>query len=202
MSKYISFSLWGNKPKYDVGMLRNAELAKEIYAGWRVRVYHSADTNRDLLENLKKLGCDLVVGDSNLSPYMWRFLIAAVPSERYIIRDADSRLTKREAKMVHDWSKSGKGLHTIHDHPNHQFPMMGGMWGAIGGYISNMPFLIKSYRNNKDYLSDQYFLQQCIWPRAQISHVDHNRETHPLKDGRFVGEVFDENDKPRIESLI
>jgi len=34
MAKVISFSLWGNKPKYCVGAIRNAELAPEIYPGW------------------------------------------------------------------------------------------------------------------------------------------------------------------------
>ena len=31
MKKVISFCLWGNDPKYNVGAIRNAEIAKEIY---------------------------------------------------------------------------------------------------------------------------------------------------------------------------
>ena len=29
--KIISFSLWGQDPKYTIGAIRNAELAREIY---------------------------------------------------------------------------------------------------------------------------------------------------------------------------
>ena len=39
MKKIISFCLWGNDPKYTVGALRNAELAKTIYPDWKTRFY-------------------------------------------------------------------------------------------------------------------------------------------------------------------
>jgi hypothetical protein len=32
--KYISFSLWGDKPIYNVGAIKNAELWKNIYPDW------------------------------------------------------------------------------------------------------------------------------------------------------------------------
>jgi len=31
MKKVVSFSLWGDNPIYNIGAIRNAELAKEIY---------------------------------------------------------------------------------------------------------------------------------------------------------------------------
>lgn len=31
MKKIISFSLWGNNPTYNIGAIRNAEIAKDVY---------------------------------------------------------------------------------------------------------------------------------------------------------------------------
>lgn len=39
MSKIISFSLWGNNPKYNIGAIRNAELAKQLFPDWICRFY-------------------------------------------------------------------------------------------------------------------------------------------------------------------
>ena len=34
MKKVISFSLWGDNPKYTIGAIKNAELIDTIYPGW------------------------------------------------------------------------------------------------------------------------------------------------------------------------
>ncbi len=34
MNKVISFSLWGDNPKYTIGAIKNAELSKTIYPDW------------------------------------------------------------------------------------------------------------------------------------------------------------------------
>ena len=39
MKKIISFSLWGNSPKYLIGALKNADLAKEFYRDWECHFY-------------------------------------------------------------------------------------------------------------------------------------------------------------------
>ena len=66
----------------------------------------------------------------------WRFLVADDASvERFIVRDSDSRLNAREAHAVAEWMKSGKKVHTIRDHPNHDRPLNGGLWGGVRGCI-------------------------------------------------------------------
>ena len=37
--KVISFSLWGDNPKYTIGAMRKAELAATWYKGWKCRFY-------------------------------------------------------------------------------------------------------------------------------------------------------------------
>ena len=46
----ISFSLWGDNPKYTIGAIKNAMLAKDIYPGWICRFY----LGRSVPEKIKK----------------------------------------------------------------------------------------------------------------------------------------------------
>ena len=43
------------------------------------------------------------------------------------MRDSDSRLNPRERFAVEEWIQSGKAVHTIRDHPNHERPLNGGL---------------------------------------------------------------------------
>ena len=40
--KYVSFSLWGNDPFYNVGAIRNAELMPTIYPDWKMVLYYDS----------------------------------------------------------------------------------------------------------------------------------------------------------------
>ena len=51
--------------------------------------------------------------------------------DHFIIRDADSRLSRRDFCAVEEWLKSGKMFHVLRDHPSHSnFPISGGLWGG------------------------------------------------------------------------
>jgi hypothetical protein len=66
----------------------------------------------------------------------WRFLVADDDSvDRFIVRDADSRLNAREAAAVLEWVQSGSSCHIMRDHPNHVQIMNGGMWGGTKGML-------------------------------------------------------------------
>ena len=53
MKKIISFSLWGCQPKYTIGALCNAEIAKIIYPGWICRFYCGESTPPHIVNQLK-----------------------------------------------------------------------------------------------------------------------------------------------------
>jgi hypothetical protein len=55
----IAFSLFGTSNLYVNGMIRNAELAKTVYPGWKVVVYADTDVPKVALHKLSKLGVDL-----------------------------------------------------------------------------------------------------------------------------------------------
>lgn len=98
--RVISFGLYGSKPKYTHGAIRNAELAKVYFPGWVCRYYVTSDVPAVILSNLTALGAEIRSIPSGMgytSGMFWRFMVAGDPTiDRYIIRDTDSRLNARD----------------------------------------------------------------------------------------------------------
>ncbi len=55
MKKIISFSLWGDNPKYTIGAIRNAELTPIIYPGWISRFYCGESVPTEIIKTLISL---------------------------------------------------------------------------------------------------------------------------------------------------
>jgi len=139
----------------------------------------------------------------------WRFLVADDPTvDRYIVRDADSRLNLREKMAIEEWIESGKGVHILRDHPNHNYVMNGGMWGAVKGAIPNMKEMMNSWRDKDAYIADMNFLGTMVYPKIENNiiahdsyHCDRYTNSHPFPTRRFgwehVGQVFDARDIAR-----
>ena len=53
MKKVISFSLWGEDPKYCVGAVKNAELAQVYYSGWVCKYYIGSSTPKEYVDQLR-----------------------------------------------------------------------------------------------------------------------------------------------------
>ena len=129
--KVISFSIWGDSPFYCQGAIRNAEIAKEIYPDWEVWFYVNGIPN-DIKEKLISLGSKIIEMEESIGTYgmFWRF--HPIDNEDVIFmisRDVDSRLSYREKYAVDEWLQSGKSIHIMRDHPYHNLPVQGGMWG-------------------------------------------------------------------------
>lgn len=96
----ISFGLYGAKPKYTTGALKNLQLAKVYFPGWVCRFYVTSDVPSTVLTQIKQGGGEVVSipdGKGYTSGMFWRFLVADDPAvSRYIIRDSDSRLNARD----------------------------------------------------------------------------------------------------------
>ncbi|RYH28674.1 hypothetical protein EON65_11315 [archaeon] len=96
----ISFGLYGSKPKYTTGALKNLQLAKIYFPGWVCRFYVTSDVPATIVTQLKEGGGEVVSipdGKGYTSGMFWRFLVADDPAVgRYIIRDSDSRLNARD----------------------------------------------------------------------------------------------------------
>lgn len=207
----VSFSLWGNKEKYRYGAIKNIELAKTYYPGWKLRFYINDTIEMDFAKKLHDSGCQVFKiqnpGGKSLGSFegmYWRFNVNDdLLVRRFCIRDADSRFNSKEAAAVEDWISSGLPFHTMRDHPNHAFPIQGGLWGGKTGIINNMAELITKWNQYDKYSCDQFFLANVIYPNIKDMlkvHCTYRDKKPfpphtPLPEGEFVGQVFDEFNK-------
>jgi len=211
MTKVIAFSLWGTNPKYTIGAIKNAELAKEIYPDWQVWIYVSEDVEPHIIDKLIALDCNVLnMGKGDWNGMFWRFEPAANPGITLISRDTDSRLSLREKAAVDEWLDSDKDFHIMRDHPYHATEILGGMWGARNGVVKNIKLWIDNY-NKGDFDNrwqvDQNFLKEIVYPKIQDNVMTHDefffKNPFPTKriNGEFVGSAYDEHNNPMGPSL-
>jgi hypothetical protein len=211
--KVVSFSLWGNNPKYTIGAVKNSLLKKRFFPEWEMRVYHDNSVPSYILEELESNNVTLVKrNNQNHSNAMWRFSPASEENvECMISRDCDSRLFERDIVAVEEWLASGKNFHIIRDHPGgHAWEISAGMWGCKEGFIENIDNEISDYIKTSSWVTDravdQRFLQEVIYPQAMTSLFLHDeyfnyerigtaiKRDRRLDDFAFIGEPFDEDD--------
>jgi protein O-GlcNAc transferase len=202
--KVIAFSIWGEKQIYNVGAVRNADLALEIYEGWECWFYVGQSTPQKTIDELsKRKNCKVVIQpeQGDWSGMFWRFYPASDPNvEVMISRDADSRLSTREFLAVKEWEQSNKSFHIMRDHPHHQTEILGGMWGCKFPILKNMKKLINEYAKGEFWQVDQNFLREKIYPLIKNDAIVHDdffaKKPFPKRrePNRFVGQAFDEHD--------
>jgi len=209
--KYLSFSLWGNKPIYNVGSIKNAELWKTIYPDWQMVVYYDDTVPKETIDKLNNQDVLTIdVTEKNLYGMFWRFFAVDLPNSEYcVFRDTDSRITIREKMAVDEWVNSGKSIHVMRDHPAHGIPfgsdrlgILGGMWGIKSKSVP-LTDMIERFTKNKNlsYGSDQTFLKTIysIFEDDRVTHDEfYEKKPFPIKReyGRFVGDRIDENNNP------
>jgi protein O-GlcNAc transferase len=215
--KVLSFSLYGDNKIYTIGCIRNAELHKQFFNDWEMRVYHNNTVPQTILDELIKLGVKLINtnDDSGFINSLWRFDPIMDPDVEYFIsRDCDSRISERDVISVNEWIESGKSFHIIREHPiGHGWLINAGMWGAKGGSINNYKEIFNNYisQNHRvgDKSIDQCFLRDIIHPIASKDLFLHDeyfqyegygesiKRDRALDNFAFIGESIDENDLPR-----
>lgn len=188
-NKYvISFSLYGNNPKYTYNAILNAIFARKLYKGWICRYYVDHTVPDNIISMLKSFDNteivkiesrnDAATGDKML----WRFYSASDPNVAAMIsRDCDSWLSFREAYSVKKWIESDKQFHIIRDHCYHSQKIMGGMWGVKRGKVPDMYTLCQEYTLHQTY--DQGFLADKIYPRILDSVMVHIGEDQRVMGG-------------------
>jgi hypothetical protein len=206
MKKIISFCLWGDNPKYTIGAIENAKLAKTIYPDWICRFYVGTSTPDEIWDELYDMDNTEMIDmeiDGDWTGMFWRFYPASENDvDIFIVRDTDSRLSQREKEAVDEWLESGKGLHIMRDHPFHESLIMGGMWGMKKGTFPKMKELIDIYKRGDFWQVDQNFLNEMVYPLCKNNTFIHDefmnfeswKKSFPSerKDKEFVGDVFDE----------
>ena len=179
MKNVVSFCLYGSRATYVLGMKENILLGQKYFPTWEIRIYYNDTVPEKFIKEYSDLGAICIMCENvgknkmNWEGMLWRFMPLDDNNVHYwISRDADSRLSKREADIVNQWIKSGKTLHCIRDHKCHYHAIMGGMFG-----INNKSFHAKykfkkisdiisdlyKYYKERPYNVDQEFLNSQVW---------------------------------------
>ena len=199
MGRYITFSLWGNNKVYTYGMIENAIMAQTMYPGWTVRVHHNDTVPDAILTCLKSLeNVELIHHpgrDMRAVNTFWRLEDLFIENATVLVRDADSRFSKREVRFVNEWLQSHKDFHIIRDHKHHTVPITAGMFGARNNCIRHIPVpngnhdingahhvfmdglaLTKQFVHDNTqagYCIDQMFLWIYIYPHVMFTSMIH-----------------------------
>lgn len=212
--KYLSFSLWGDKEIYNVGVIKNAELLKDLYRDWKMVVYYDYSVPKNTIDKLMSLGVEVVdMSESNIYGCFWRFLVSDRSDCEYaIFRDADSRISERENVAVNEWIESKKTIHIMRDHPAHRIPygndclgILAGMWGIKGRSVPMEEMVTKYIVEKKDrYGIDQSFLKtiHSIFEKDNLTHDEFFGGlpfTVARTNYRFIGERINSDDTPTTE---
>ena len=211
----VSFALYGTNPKYLVGAVRNAEDVRKFYPDFVPVFYCYDDVPESTVAELRDRGA-LIERKTRRWPdiYMIERHLAAerMDADVVLVRDADSRISDREARAVEAWLATDKMFHCMRDFPWHVNRIMGGMWGIRRPHRVSIWAAFRRwnsgrfFQKSKQFGLDQKFLCEAVWPQVHHSALQHDSfhkfpdstdfPTAPLADGSFVGEIWDENDMP------
>jgi len=197
MGKQIfSFCIYGSNPKYCEGMVRNLKHITEHYPSFETWIDIGANvpaTYQALYESFPRTR--LIkhdAADGRLMTYRF-FHIDNPEVELMLVRDADSRIGKRDAWCIDQFiAQTDKTIFTIRDHMYHTRPIMGGQWGIrkIGGLNMRQAYqqYCAQYGESSAYQCDQNFLATAIYLpyRANIL-VFTSSIALPGEDARPIG---------------
>jgi hypothetical protein len=226
-NKIISFCLYGDNPLYFKGAIKNLEQYQKTYPDCKCYFYvRQGDVSDVMIDELESKGGKVIKCVNNVNWFMMftRFLpFENKNNEFYLSRDTDGRLIHREVKAIEQWIESGKKFHIIRDHPWHNAPILGGMWGAKNLNLKNIRLMIMQWclmyinqdeSNEKQKGPDQFFLTNMyklvkdeIFSQDEFFTFEDLSEIidAPRNDNEYIGEPYDENDNvldPKLRELF
>jgi hypothetical protein len=171
MRQVMAFSLFGDNPRYGETAKLNAMVAQQLLPQWTCRFYVDDSVPEQVRSGLQSLGAQVrrvsEQDQAQLSGLMWRFLVLEDPDvDRFLIRDADSLISRREVAAIEAWLQGGKCFHLMRDYFSHTELLLAGMWGGCGGIFKNVREQMVQYIAQGQYLGarvvDQHFLRMHI----------------------------------------
>lgn len=180
----IAFSLYGAQPRYCETLVENIRAAAGLYPHWTCRVYLDESVPEHVWQRLQEAGAQLrdMSGEKGIFPTLWRFLVMDDPQvERFMVRDADSLVSEREAAAVEAWLASPFHFHHMRDYFTHTDLLLAGMWGGVTGVFPQVEPLIRQFLagyQGTERFTDQYFLKAVLWPTVRMSILNHDELFH------------------------
>ncbi|XP_068233994.1 uncharacterized protein [Palaemon carinicauda] len=163
----------------------------QMYPGWNMRLYHHMNLSDPRVnEWICGLACqyphfDLcnaenlhILGNiTNSTGRAWRFAVLGDKFvERFIVRDTDSPIYQREVDAVQEWISEGTCFHVMRDHPWHNVPVPGGLWGGCNNWKPQEVLdIAKSvFQMANSTRSDQGQVCKRIYPLARENGTIHD----------------------------
>lgn len=207
MQIVFAYSLYGDKPTYTYGMIANAKILKEKFPDARVQVYIADDVPAHIHAELAaqpNVRLVPVPRRDQTANTLDRFrAIDDDDCDIMFVRDADSRVHARDIACIEDFLASPSHImHIIRDHKYHTEKIMACSWALRKLPVPLSPLIDVWIRTRPSvYMTDQWFLAQCVYPRYVSSAMIHDRyhrfepaEKHtpfrvPIEGKLFVGQV-------------
>jgi hypothetical protein len=207
-NKFISFSLYGNDPKYVIGAYKNIELCQKLCPEWTVKIFTNVNvTSKQTIDILSKFSNTIIIDPETILtnhdvykfPMFWRFF-AFFDNAPALSRDLDSRITVRELQYINNWINLDKSIFIVRDHP-WQSQVPGGLVGMKNLGPSFRSFFIDFIQNNStDWGQDQVMLNSFVslYNISYIYKCEQNSNSYIPRDNKsfFIGIQLDENDNP------
>lgn len=206
MKKLITYSLWGNRPEYMVGAIRNSEMIKDIYPEWEGLFFIHKDVNPDVINKIKNNSKVIIFNtEANHSACILRYFpIVFSGVDMFVSRDCDSRLSDKEYQAVKEWESSDYQFHTMRDSIHHSNPpVLAGMCGfkTKGKVDKNWIWDTLTNFSTGNYGDDQRGLS-FLYSTHSDSFLEHDDllryrskkfpNHKPFKFGRFIGQKINE----------
>ena len=193
-------------------MYKNIELVEKQFPEWWIYIWIGDGVPEDVILHLsEKEKVKLIpTHQSGLMNMSYRFFSIDDPDVGIMcVRDADSRVTERDAACINEFVNSEKLFHIIRDHPNHHHTIMGGMWaikkGLLNGKLQDAFNLWKQQHTATEFWNDMDFLRSIFYPHVvpyamihdEIQHFEpqewHTPFSIPLDDTKqhFIGQVYE-----------
>ena len=206
--KIISYTIFGEEQWYRNGLIKNIEIAKNLFSDWTVRVYISNKVEKEFIRKVSKYSnVELVIKNENypFEGLLWRMLPMQENHEAVIVRDVDTRLFLRDKNLVDDWIASDFKYHICRDNPGSNNVILAGLWGGKKSKLNlekDFYSWREDYIKNKNslYLWDQDFLRKYVYPVIRknlvvyTEHVkmecEYNVRKIPGERGNYNGTII------------
>ena len=181
----ISFSLFGDNPKYCENAVMNASLASTIYPSWLCRFYCDTQVPKYIIERLQAYNAQIILKPtlkSRSDMLLWRFLVMGDSTvDRYLVRDCDAVINTKESMAVEEWIASHKRFHIMRDFYTHTDLILAGMFGGTTDLFPNIKDMIEQFNRSKQHNrshQDQLFLREYVWETIKNDCLIHDTYFH------------------------
>lgn len=189
----FSFTLYGDSKKYFDPILENIRVISQNFSNWRICIVYDVSVPFEYILQLEALEVELVCSNDPTTVSVTRKMgrrYYPILNDKYdatIVRDTDSIISDREVELINTWLNSSYDFHIIRDHPLHNMPIMGGLFGikkSLYGLFRRKYFNHFQNYERLDYNGDQLFLAHCLYLNIIDSALIHT------SCYAFYGETF------------